>query len=87
MDSYTEKVVNFECGFDPFSSTKKPFNTKFFLITILFLVFDVEILFVLPWLLYAQDLPVTSFYIMFIFAFILFLGFYYEFKSNTLELE
>lgn len=87
MDSYTEKLVNFECGFDPFSTTKKPFNIKFFLITILFLIFDVEILFLLPWFLYYNEYTTNSLFVMYIFIFILFLGFYYEFKSNTLELE
>lgn len=87
MYSYTEKLVNFECGFDPFSDTKKPFNIKFFLITILFLIFDVEILFLLPWFLYYTAYSSFTYYFMMFFLHILFLGFYYEFKSNTLSLE
>ena len=87
MYSYTEKLINFECGFDPFSDTKKPFNIKFFLITILFLIFDVEILFLLPWFLYYHNYSTITFYFILAFLYILFLGFYYEFKSNALSLE
>jgi NADH:ubiquinone oxidoreductase subunit 3 (subunit A) len=81
MNSYTEKLINFECGFDPFSNTKKPFNIKFFLITILFLIFDVEILFLLPWFLYYQNYSTISFFFILIFIYVLFLGLYYLFKS------
>lgn len=87
MDSYTEKLINFECGFDPFSNTKKPFSITFFLVTIIFLIFDVEILFILPWLLNYMDFSIFSNIVVFVFIYLLFLGFYYEFKSNVLELE
>lgn len=86
-DSYTEKLINFECGFDPFSDTKTPFNVKFFLIIILFLIFDVEILFLLPWLLYNETYATISRYLFYFFLYILFVGFYYEYKSKSLSLE
>nr|YP_010895060.1 NADH dehydrogenase subunit 3 [Criorhina nigriventris]WJW73586.1 NADH dehydrogenase subunit 3 [Criorhina nigriventris] len=81
-----EKSSPFECGFDPMSSSRLPFSLKFFLITIIFLIFDVEIALILPMILimnYSNLLMWTTTSIVFIL--ILLLGLYHEWNQGMLD--
>ena len=82
---YFEKITSYECGFDPFSDTREPFEIKFYIIAILFIIFDVEIIFFLPWVIAQKELLLFGYYTMYIFYLLLALGFYYEFKKGSLE--
>ncbi len=75
----TEKVSEYECGFAPFdSATRRPFDVHFYLIGILFLIFDVEVALLFPWVAYASIMSEFSYYLMFTFLILLSLGFIYE---------
>nr|UPI55292.1 NADH dehydrogenase subunit 3 [Mezira sp.] len=80
-----EKSSPFECGFDPMSSPRKPFSIQFFLIGILFVVFDVEITIILP-LIFLMKYSLTWNWIMVMSSFmiILILGLYFEWKNGAL---
>nr|BCL51138.1 NADH dehydrogenase subunit 3 [Halyomorpha halys] len=81
-----EKMSPFECGFDPKSSARSPFSIQFFLIAVLFLIFDIEIAIMLPIIL-TLKLSMTKMWIMTIslFVFILVMGLYHEWKNGVLE--
>nr|YP_010132035.1 NADH dehydrogenase subunit 3 [Periscepsia handlirschi]QQD89769.1 NADH dehydrogenase subunit 3 [Periscepsia handlirschi] len=81
-----EKMSPFECGFDPKSSSRMPFSLRFFLITIIFLIFDVEIALILPiiMLIKFSNLMVLL-YTSFIFILILLLGLYHEWNQGMLN--
>ena len=72
-----EKTSSYECGFHPFEDTRQKFNVRFYLVSILFLIFDLEIIFLFPWLLTIRE-NTQSFYIMLLFLIILTIGFVYE---------
>jgi len=82
-----EKLSLYECGFNPFFKTKKNFDIQFFLIAILFIIFDVEIMLLFPWcvgnFLYLEKF---AYYIMIYFFLILIVGFLYEWRLNALDL-
>ena len=80
-----EKLSAYECGFYPFSDYQVNFDIQFYFIAILFLVFDIEIVFLFPWVICLKYLTILGFWSMIIFIFILFLGFYYEWKQNLLN--
>ena len=80
-----EKITSYECGFDPFSDTREPFEIKFYLIAILFIIFDVEVIFFLPWVICQKQLLLFGYYTMYIFFIILIIGFFYEFKKGSLD--
>nr|UYO79194.1 NADH dehydrogenase subunit 3 [Arctopsyche sp. XG-2022] len=80
-----EKISPFECGFDPHSLTRFPFSLQFFTITIIFLIFDVEISIILPMILTFKLSNMTSWFtISSIFILILILGIFYEWNLNLL---
>nr|YP_010894995.1 NADH dehydrogenase subunit 3 [Austalis copiosa]WJW73508.1 NADH dehydrogenase subunit 3 [Austalis copiosa] len=86
--SYTdrEKSSPFECGFDPMSSSRMPFSLKFFLITIIFLIFDVEIALILPMILVMNFSNLLTWSITsIIFILILLLGLYHEWNQGMLN--
>lgn len=82
---YFEKITSYECGFDPFSDTREPFEIKFYIIAILFIIFDVEIIFFFPWVICQKEISFVGYYTMYIFFILLVLGFIYEFKKGSLD--
>lgn len=82
-----EKVSVYECGFDPFHSPGKPFSIRFFLIAILFLVFDLEISYLFPWSYSSSLISIKGQIIIIIFLLILTLGLIYEWLKGGLEWE
>uniref|UniRef100_A0AAU7YR25 NADH-ubiquinone oxidoreductase chain 3 n=1 Tax=Potamanthus sp. 08HH02 TaxID=3126549 RepID=A0AAU7YR25_9INSE len=81
-----EKSTPFECGFDPKSSSRLPFSLRFFLIAVIFLIFDVEIALLLPLVLLLPIATMSTwFYIGVFFLFILLVGLYHEWNQGALE--
>lgn len=84
-NSYSEKNSGYECGFDPFTDAREPFYVKFYLISILFIIFDVEVIFFFPWAICFKQLFFFGYYIIYIFILILLIGFIYEWKKGSLD--
>lgn len=82
-----EKVSTYECGFDPFHSPGKPFSIRFFLIAILFLIFDLEITFLFPWSCVSTHISLLGQLVIIIFFLILIIGLIYEWINGGLEWE
>jgi len=80
-----EKLSAYECGFNPFEDTRGKFDVRFYLVAILFIIFDLEISFLFPWSLCLAKIGWFGFEVMFIFLFILTVGFVYEWKKGALE--
>lgn len=81
------KNSSYECGFEPFSDAQIPFDVRYGLIALLFIIFDIEIAFLFPWATYLGDLGWTGFLSMMFFLGILIIGFIYEWKKGALEWE
>jgi NADH:ubiquinone oxidoreductase subunit 3 (subunit A) len=75
----------YECGFLPFDRARNKFEVKFFVVAILFVLFDLEVMFILPWAVVLHLLTLPSFIIMVIFIVILFVTFMYEVASNAMD--
>jgi quinol-cytochrome oxidoreductase complex cytochrome b subunit/NADH:ubiquinone oxidoreductase subunit 3 (subunit A) len=84
-NAYYEKTSAYECGFDPFTDAREPFYIKFYLISILFIVFDVEIIFFFPWVLALASLNASSWIIFWTFLLLLTSGFIYEWGKGAIE--
>lgn len=82
---YNEKLSAYECGFDPVDGTRGTFEVHFYIVGILFLIFDVEIAYLFPWVLGLSSLPIESFMSMYFFLFLLTIGFAYEWKKGALD--
>jgi len=82
-----EKVTSYECGFNPINIPGEPFSIRFFLIAILFLVFDLEISYLFPWSVYTNNINMKGQLIIIIFLIILTLGLIYEWVKGGLEWE
>ncbi len=80
-----EKVSAYECGFDPFDDTRKTFDVRFYLVAILFLIFDLEVSFLFPWVVSLGTLPLLGFWSMILFLVILTVGFVYEWRKGALD--
>lgn len=81
----SEKLSEYECGFEPFdNATRQPFDVHFYIVGILFLIFDVEIALLFPWILGLHYIGIYGFYIMMIFLIILTIGFFYEWHRGAL---
>lgn len=83
----TEKLSAYECGFDAFSDTHHKFDVRFYLVAILFIIFDLEIAFLFPWAVSLGDIGMFGFWSMVSFLGILTIGFIYEWKKGALEWE
>lgn len=81
----TEKLSAYECGFDPFEDSRKQFDVKFYLVGILFIIFDLEISFLFPWAMCIKQLTWLAYFNMFIFLFVLTIGFIYEWSKGALD--
>ncbi len=82
-----EKLSAYECGFEPFSDARTTFDVRFYLVAILFIIFDLEIAFLFPWAITLKQVGVYSFISMMIFLIVLTIGFVYEWKKGALEWE
>ena len=82
-----EKLSPYECGFEAFSDARVKFDIRFYLVAILFIIFDLEVAFLFPWAISLGKLGVFGFCVMMIFLFILTVGFIYEWKKGALEWE
>jgi NADH-quinone oxidoreductase subunit A len=81
----TQKLSTYECGFDSFGDARNPFNIHFYLVGILFIIFDLEIMFLFPWALSLHETGFFGFWNMFFFLTILTLGFIYEWLKGALN--
>ena len=82
-----EKLSAYECGFEPFSDSRMEFDVRFYLVAILFIIFDLEIAFLFPWAISLGKIGILGFTSMMIFLFILTVGFIYEWKKGALDWE
>jgi NADH-quinone oxidoreductase subunit A len=84
---YSEKLSPYECGFEAFEDSRMKFDVRFYLVAILFIIFDLEIAFLFPWAVVIKDIGVFGFVAMAVFLGILVIGFIYEWKKGALEWE
>ena len=82
-----EKLSTYECGFEAFDDSRMEFDVRFYLVAILFIIFDLEIAFLFPWAITLGTIGVFGFFSMMIFLFILTIGFIYEWKKGALDWE
>ena len=82
-----EKLSAYECGFEAFDDSRMEFDVRFYLVAILFIIFDLEIAFLFPWAISLGNLGALGFWSMMIFLSILTIGFIYEWKKGALEWE
>ena len=82
-----EKLSAYECGFEPFNDSRMEFDIRFYLVAILFIIFDLEIAFLFPWAITLGNLGLFGFFSMMLFLFILTVGFIYEWKKGALDWE
>jgi len=83
----SEKLSSYECGFDPFNDARDTFYVKFYLISILFIIFDIETIYFFPWVMSFYNFSILSFYTMAVFFFFLVIGFWYEWRKNVLDFD
>ena len=81
------KLSAYECGFDPFGDARATFDVRFYLVAILFIIFDLEITFLFPWALVIRKIGLFGFWSMMIFLGLLIIGFIYEWRMGALEWE
>jgi NADH-quinone oxidoreductase subunit A len=82
-----EKNSAYECGFDAFGDARNKFDVRFYLVTLLFIIFDLEIAFLFPWAISLKGIGVFGFWSMVVFLGVLTVGFIYEWKKGALEWE
>lgn len=82
-----EKLSAYECGFAPFTDSRLPFDVRFYLVAILFIIFDLETAFLFPWGVVLRHIGWGGFWAMMVFLGILVIGFIYEWKKGALEWE
>lgn len=83
----TAKLSPYECGFDAFADARFKFDVRYYLVAILFIIFDLEIAFLFPWAVSLKDIGLFGFWSMIVFLFTLTVGFIYEWKKGALEWE
>jgi NADH-quinone oxidoreductase subunit A len=86
-DPDPEKVSTYECGFNAFDDARMKFDVRFYLVAILFIIFDLEVAFLFPWAVTLGETGVFAFWSMMVFLGILTVGFVYEWKKGALEWE
>ena len=80
-----EKVSAYECGFNAFDDARMKFDVRFYLVSILFIIFDLEVAFLFPWAVAFKDISMVGFWSMMVFLGVLIIGFMYEWKKGALE--
>jgi NADH-quinone oxidoreductase subunit A len=80
-----EKLSAYECGFDPFDDARMKFNARFYLVSLLFIIFDLEVAFLFPWAAAFRDIGAFGFWSMILFLVVLTIGFVYEWSKGALE--
>ena len=81
----TEKLSTYECGFEAFGDSRGKFDVQFYLVSILFIIFDLEIAFLFPWAITLGKIGLFGFWSMFVFLVVLTIGFIYEWRKGALE--
>jgi NADH-quinone oxidoreductase subunit A len=82
-----EKLSPYECGFEPFDDARRKFDVRFYLVAILFIIFDLEVAFLFPWAVTLGEIGMLGFWSMVAFLGVLTVGFIYEWKKGALEWE
>ena len=83
----SEKLSPYECGFEAFEDSRMKFDVRYYLVAILFIIFDLEIAFLFPWAVVLEQIGMVGFLAMVLFLAILVVGFIYEWKKGALEWE
>ncbi|MBE89310.1 MAG: NADH-quinone oxidoreductase subunit A [Rhodospirillaceae bacterium] len=83
----SEKLSAYECGFEAFDDARSQFDVRFYLVAILFIIFDLEVAFLFPWAVALGDIGLFGFWSMVVFLGILTIGFVYEWRKGALEWE
>ena len=83
----SNKLSPFECGFEPLGDARRQFDVRFYLVALLFIIFDLEVAFLFPWAISLGEIGVFGFWSMMIFLAVLTVGFIYEWKKGALEWE
>ena len=84
---YAEKLSAYECGFEPFDDARRRFDVRYYLVAILFIIFDLEVAFLFPWAITLGATGIFAFWSMMVFLGVLTVGFIYEWKKGALEWE
>ena len=84
---YAEKLSAYECGFEPFEDARNKFDVRFYLVSILFIIFDLEVAFLFPWAVTLGKLGLYGFWSMIVFLGVLTVGFIYEWRKGALDWE
>jgi len=83
----SEKLSPYECGFEAFDDARRKFDVRFYLVAILFIIFDLEVAFLFPWAISLRSIGAFGFWSMVVFLGVLTVGFIYEWKKGALEWE
>lgn len=83
----SEKLSPYECGFEAFEDARMKFDVRYYLVAILFILFDLEIAFLFPWAVVIQEIGMSGFIAMMVFLGVLVVGFIYEWMKGALEWE
>jgi len=83
----SDKLSPYECGFEAFEDSRMKFDVRYYLVAILFIIFDLEIAFLFPWAVVLKEIGMFGFMAMVVFLAILVVGFIYEWKKGALEWE
>ncbi len=80
-----EKVSTYECGFEAFDDARMKFDVRFYLVSLLFIIFDLEVAFLFPWAITFKQVGAVGFWAMMVFLAVLAIGFIYEWRKGALE--
>lgn len=87
QNPYPEKLSAYECGFEPFDDARRRFDVRFYLVAILFIIFDLEVAFLFPWAVSLSSIGMFGFWSMIGFLAVLTVGFIYEWCKGALDWE
>lgn len=85
QEADSEKISAYECGFSPFDDARNKFDVKFYLVAILFIIFDLEVTYLFPWITVLNKISIFGYWSMFWFLVILTIGFIYEWMKGALD--